>query len=141
MRGSTFPFALMKTYGSISVDLRDKLIFSLSLSFSSRSHTLTTVVCFLSFVFLFDFLSFFFLTWIHGSYCTMCPSLIRVRFFLEIIYLFSVKFILNELNSSNFLTFEIFVKISSLESLTTYHPENCKNIPTVSKFDENFLGY
>ena len=42
------------------------------------------------------------------------------------IYLFSIQFILNELSPSHFLTFEIFVKISSLKSLTAYHPENCK---------------
>ena len=71
----------------------------------------------------------------------MCPSLIRVRFYPETIYLFSVQFILNELSSSNFLTSEIFVKISSLESLATYHPENRKNIPNVLEFDETFLGY
>ena len=41
--------------------------------------------------------------------------------------LFSVHSILNELSPNHFLTFEIFVKISSLESLTTYHPENRKN--------------
>ena len=42
----------------------------------------------------------------------MCPSLIRVCFFLEIIYFFSIQFILNELSSSHFPTFEIFVKKS-----------------------------
>ena len=44
-----------------------------------------------------------------------------------------------KLSSSHFLTSEIFIKISSLESLTTYHPENRKNIPTVSEFNEIFL--
>ena len=39
---------------------------------------------------------------------------------------FSVHFILNELNPNNFLTSEIFVKILSLKSLVTYHPENRK---------------
>ena len=62
------------------------------------------------------------LFWIHGSYC-----FIRVRFCPETIYLFSIHFILNELSPSHFLTFEIFVKISSLESLATYHSENRKN--------------
>ena len=38
-----------------------------------------------------------------------------------------VQFILIELSSNQFLTFEIFVKISSLESLTTNHLENHKN--------------
>ena len=45
---------------------------------------------------------------------------------LETIYLFSVQFILNELNSSHFLTSEIFIKISSLKSLMAYHPKNRK---------------
>ena len=56
----------------------------------------------------------------------MCSSFIRVRFYLETIYLFLIQFILNELSSSRFLTSEIFVKISSLKSLTTYHPKNRK---------------
>ena len=71
----------------------------------------------------------------------MCPSLIQVCFLPEIIYFFLVHFILNELSSSHFLTSQISVKISSLESLTTYHPENRKNIPIISKFDEAFLGH
>ena len=41
-------------------------------------------------------------------------------------FIYSVQFILNELNSSYFLTLEIRIKILSLESLTAYHPENCK---------------
>ena len=45
----------------------------------------------------------------------------------KIIYFVLVYFILNELSSSHFLTFEIFIKISSLESLVTYHPKNRKN--------------
>ena len=57
------------------------------------------------------------------------------------IYLFSIQFILNELSSSHFPTSETFVKISSLESLATYHPENRKNIPTVLEFDETFLSH
>ena len=36
---------------------------------------------------------------------------------------------------------EIFVKIFSLESLATCHPENRKNILTVSEFDETFLSH
>ena len=43
----------------------------------------------------------------------------------KFLFLFS-SIILNQLNPSNFLTSEIFVKISSLKSLTTYHPENSK---------------
>ena len=59
-------------------------------------------------------------------------------FYPEIIYLFSVHFILNELSPSNFLTFEIFVKISSLESLTIYHPENRKNFRLPQKLTKLF---
>ena len=69
----------------------------------------------------------------HITSCVhLCP---------ETIYFFSVQFILNELSSNNFLTSEIFIKISSLESLTTYLPENRKNIPTVSEFNETFLDH
>ena len=69
-------------------------------------------------------------------------EILSLKFFSpSLSYLFSVQFILNELTSSYFLTFEIFVKISSLESLTTYYPENRKNIPTVSELDEIFLGH
>ena len=71
----------------------------------------------------------------------MCLSLIRVRFYPETNYFFSIQFILNELSSSHFLTSEIFVKISFLESLTTYHPAKCKNIPTVSEFDKTFIDH
>ena len=71
----------------------------------------------------------------------MCPSLIWVRFYSEIIYFFSVQFILNELSSSHFLTSKIFIKISSFESLETYHLENRKNILNVSEFDETFMGH
>ena len=70
----------------------------------------------------------------------MCPSLIWICFYFKIIYLFSVQSILNELSLNHFLTFEIFIKISSLELLATYHLENRKNIPTISEFDETFLG-
>ena len=59
-------------------------------------------------------------------YMARCPYLMRVHFYPEIIYSFSVQFSLNELNLSYFLTSEIFEKISSLELLTTYHPENHK---------------
>ena len=118
MRGPTLPFAPMKTYGPIFVNLREKLeLLSLENLFLSP---LTPTLC-LDFPF-----SFFFLIWIHGSHCAMCPSHIWVHFYLETIYFFSVQFILNELSSSHFLTSEIFIKISSLESLTTYYPENHK---------------
>ena len=59
--------------------------------------------------------------WIHSSY-----YFIRVHFYLENFYFFSVHFILNELSPHHFLTSEIFVQISSLKSLVTYHPENHK---------------
>ena len=44
------------------------------------------------------------------------------KFFIS----FQFTFILNELSPSHFLTSGIFVKISSLKSLTVYHPENRK---------------
>ena len=80
----------------------------------------------------FDFYAFYFiilllllllllLFWIFDSYC-----FIRIRFYPEKFYFFSVQFILNELNPSHFLTSKIFVKISSLKSLTIYHPKNRK---------------
>ena len=56
-------------------------------------------------------------------------------------YLFSVQFILKELSSSHFLTSEIFVKISSLESLANYHPKTRKKIPIFLESDEIFLGH
>ena len=81
---------------------------------------------FLTFLFIFSFLSFLLLLlllfWIHDSY-----YFIRVRFYPETIYFFSVHFILNELSAIHFLTSEIFVKISSLKSLAAYHPKNRKN--------------
>ena len=129
----TLPVTPTKTYGPISVDLRDKRknlfsIFSLSLSLSLSlfylfSRPSLPVSSFLS---LFDFLFFFFffLIWIHGSHCAICPSLIQVHFCPETIYLFLVQFILNELSLSHFLTSEIFIKISSLTSLATYYPKN-----------------
>ena len=73
----------------------------------------------LTFIYLFIFIIFFIF-----FLFVMCRSLIRVRFYPETIYLFSVQFILNELNLSNFPSSEIFVKISSLESLAAYHQEN-----------------
>ena len=74
---------------------------------------------------------FFFLFSIHLSYlcgprCATCPFQSRVHFCPKMIYLFSVQFILNEFSSSHFVTSEIFIKISSLESLATHHPENHK---------------
>ena len=144
MRGSTFFLASTKTNGPISVNLRDKKknhfsFFSLPLS---RSHFPSVPLFFsLDFPSFYPFLSFFLKNLDICSHCTMCPSLIRVRFCPETIYFFLVQFILNELSSSHFLTSEIFIKILSLESLVTYHLKNRKNIPTVSKFNETFLGH
>ena len=50
-----------------------------------------------------------------------------------------VQFILNEINSSHILTSDIFVKILSLESLATYHPENRKNSDCLG-IRRNFSG-
>ena len=141
MRRPTLPFAPTKTYGPISINLREKLeLLSLKLFFSLLLRTLS-VSSFFYFLFFLSFPFFFFLIWIHGSHCAMCSSLIRVRFYPETIYLFSVQFILNELSSSHFPTSEIFIKISSLESLATYHPENRKNILAILEFNENFIGH
>ena len=121
----------MKTYCSISVDLRKKgkeekiknknLSLMRSLSLSIRTNA------FLLFYFRFIFslllllLLLLLLFWIHGSYC-----FIWVRFCPETIYFFSIHFILNELSPSHFPTSEIFVKILSLKSLTAYDSENHK---------------
>ena len=79
----------------------------------------------------FSFLSFLFiyLLLLLLLYCYLNTRLILSHsdpFLPQKIYLFSVHFILNELSSSHFLTSEIFVKISSLKSLTAYHPKNRK---------------
>ena len=136
MRGPTLPFAPTKTYGLIFVDLREKRREKIYIFLCLHALSIPPLV--FSFFFFFYFYVFFLIIiiWIHGSYC-----LIRVYFCPETIYLFLVHFILNELSSSHFLTFEIFIKILSLKSLATYHPENRKNIPTVSEFDETFMGH
>ena len=116
----------MKSYSSISVYLREKrreekrnIFFSLS--------TRSLLRLFVFFVFIpFFFIHIIIIIWIYDAYC-----LIRVHFCSKTIYLFLVQFILNELSSSHFLTSEIFVKISSLKSLTAYHPENRKRKPLV----------
>ena len=76
---------------------------------------------FLSFIyllFLFLLLYYYLNTWFILFYSD--PFLPRNNLF------FSVHFILNELSPSHFLTFEIFVQISSLKSLVTYYSENRK---------------
>ena len=135
MHGPTLPFAPTKTYDPISIDLRDKQRKknkNLSLCFHAPS-LLKNPFPFLTFILFIIIIVFI---WIYDSYC-----LIRVRFCPKTIYLFSVHFILNELSLNHFPTFEIFIKISSLKSLATYHLENRKNILTVSEFDETFLGH
>ena len=73
------------------------------------------------FFFLYSYFIIIIFIWIDSSY-----YFIWVRFCLEIFYIFSIHFILNELSPCHFLISEIFVKISSLKSLATYHPENSK---------------
>ena len=141
MRESTLSLTPTKTYDPISVNLKEKQIFFSFLSlfmFSLSSCFLLTVPSFylLSFDFLFFIFCFCFL-----FFFTMCASLIRIRFYPKTIYLFSVQFSLNEFSPNNFLTSKIFVKILSLESLSTYHLENRKKIPIVSELYEIFLGH
>ena len=123
----------------ISVDRKKKA--RTSLSSLSHLHAHCPSVSSSSSSFSFHLTLFFYSFYPFFLYMAQCPSLIQVRFYPEIIYFFSVQFSLNELSSSHFLTSEIFVKISSLESLTTHHPENSKNIPTVSEFNKTFLGH
>ena len=115
-----------ETDGSISVDLRDKQIFFFPFSLSLLALTaLFFPLCFCSFVFLFDFLSFFF-PFYHVFISRSDPFLPQNNLFI-----FSLIYF-NELNSSHFLISKIFVKISSLESLKTYNLETRKKIPIVS---------
>ena len=124
---STLSFAPTKTYNPISIDHREKrreekkIFFSLSILAIPSVRSSPPFCFFISFDFIFFFILFFFFQF------SIYPSLIRVCLCPETIYLFSVQFILNELSSSHFLTFEIFIKISSLESLATSHPELVKN--------------
>ena len=96
---------------------------SLSLSLSTRaSHFSFCYFSFFFYLFIYLFIIIIIiLIWIHSSY-----YFIRVHFYPKNFYFFSVHFILNELSPSHFLTSEIFVKISSLKSLMTYHPDNRK---------------
>ena len=134
----------MKTYDLISINLKEKRKKKKNQNISPHALSHPMFVCyFLLFFCFFVFIMFLLLLllllllfWIHGSY-----YFIRFRFYPEIIYFFSVHFILNELNPNHFLTSEIFLKILSLKSLTTYHPENRKNIPLVLEFDETFLSH
>ena len=119
-----------------------RLLFVPPFYFLILSFFLSFFICFIFIYFLFIFFFFFYFStrtrllhplfnfiiiiiiiiiiiWIHDSYC-----LIRVCFFSEPIYLFSIHFILNELSSNHFPTSKIFVKISSLKSLSTLSPRN-----------------
>ena len=131
MRGPTLPFAPTKTYDPIFIDIKE----------NRRKKKKISSISILALPFLPKSPPFDFYLFISDFFFTMCLSLIRVRFCPEEIYLFSIQFILNELRSSHFLTSEIFVKISSLESLATYHLETRKKVLIVSEFDEIFLGY
>ena len=135
-----FRILLRKNNYFIKCFFKGEIIFSLRFSHPLSDSLFSNI--YLAFLpsFLFFFL-FFFKVWIYSSHYAICPSLIQVCFFPKTIYLFSIQFILNELSSSHFLTSKILIKISSLKSLMTYHPENRKNIPIVSEFDETFLSH
>ena len=150
MRGPTLPFAPTKTCGPISINIRDKLVLlSLKLIFSLLSRTLSVLsfffffFTFLVFLFILFFLFFFFFYkfgyMVHIAPCVhlLFGSMSTPKQFIS----FQFNLFLNELSSSYFMTSNIFVKISSLESLATYHPENRKNILTVSEFNKTFLGH
>ena len=115
MHRSTLHFAPTKTYGPISVDLREKQR-KVKKSLPSRSHASLRLFFFSFFPFPFDFLSFyfpFFCFFLFFLYVSISNS----GMFPKTIYFFSVQFILNEISLSHFPTSNIFVKISSLKSL------------------------
>ena len=108
-----------------SEENKNKIKFSLSRSVS-LSLSGNSLFAFAILVFFYPFyfiiiiiIIIIILIWIHSSY-----YFIRVRFYSKNFYFFSVHFILNELSQNHFLTFEIFVKIPFLKSLTIYHLEN-----------------
>ena len=109
----------MKTYGPISVDLRKKRREEKYKNLPPPSLSIHVVIPL--FVCPFFIFIFFLLLLLFGyiAYITLFESVSAPNFF----YFFSIQFILIELNSNHFLTFEIFVKISSLKSLATNHPE------------------
>ena len=132
MRGPTLPFAPTKTHDPISVDLREKFLYLL---FSFLSRTLSFAAKMWPSLFDFPFflplssfpfsliILFFIFLFIYIAPCVHLSfgSISALKH-----YLFSVQFILNEVISSHFLISEIFVKISFLESLATYHLESRK---------------
>ena len=98
-----------------------KIKISLLHALSLPSSVSTLLFILFLFIILLLLLLLLLLFWILDSYC-----FILVHFYPENIYFFSVHFILNELSPSHFLTSDIFVKISSMQSLTAHHPENRK---------------
>ena len=118
----------MKTYGLISVNLREKRREEknkqISLTSRSNSHVrLHPLDIFRFFIlFIIIIIIIILLLFDYMAHIASFESISSPKKF----YLFSVHFILNERNSSHFLTSEIFVKISSLKSLTVYHSENRK---------------
>ena len=123
----------MKTYGPIFVDLKHKQKEKKIKYFLSRLSRLCPSSPFFfsfDFILLFYFIILFLLLLLYYYYYYLIfivhIALFESVFCPEKIYFFSVHFILNKLNPSHFLTSEIFVKISFLKSLTTYHPENRK---------------
>ena len=75
---------------------------------------------FLLFILIFVFFSLIIIIiiWINYFY-----YFIRVHFYSEKFYFFSVHLFEMNFNSRHFLTSKIFVKILSLKSLVIYHPE------------------
>ena len=112
----------MKTYCSIFIDLRknqrekNKIFLSLSTRLPLRSpFSILTFIHFFSFIIIIIIILNTWFILLHSGPFLPSNNLI-----------FLVHFILNELSPSHFLTSDIFVQISSLKSLVTYHPENRK---------------
>ena len=120
----------MKAYGPIFVNLREKRREGKnktnSLTSRSNSHVRLHLMDIFRFFILFIIIIIILLLLYY--YLTTWLILPHLVSFLprKKIYLFSFHFILNELSSSHFLSSEIFVKSSSLKSLTVYHSENRK---------------
>ena len=119
----------MKTYGLISVNLREKRREEknkqISLTSRSNSHVRLHPLDIFRFFILFIIIIIIIIILLLFDYMAHIASFESISSPKKF-YLFSVHFILNERNSSPFLTSEIFVKISSLKSLTVYHSENRK---------------
>ena len=124
----------MKFYSPISIDLkkkrREEKIKKIKISLSTLSlFTLSSLPrpfdfsMFFRFYLFFVFFNYYYYYYYFG-YIVHIALFGSVSVSKQIFFL--VHFILNELNPSHFLTSEIFIKILSLKSLTTYHLENCK---------------